>query len=164
MTDGNEASGVCVCAPGLVYDAQMQKHQCTCGDNSRHPEHAGRVQSIWSRLQERGLRAQCEVRTGPSLRAQLDPRRLTLTLCTFPSARSASAAGRPPRRSCSRSTRRSTCFCLAAAPSTASNWTTATVMTLHDSGFSMRVGSRMNIRPRADVPRLRKKHGHLGLF
>lgn len=46
---------------GLVYDAQMQKHQCTCGDNSRHPEHAGRVQSIWSRLHERGLRSQCEV-------------------------------------------------------------------------------------------------------
>uniref|UniRef100_UPI0037E83FF1 histone deacetylase 7-like isoform X1 n=2 Tax=Semicossyphus pulcher TaxID=241346 RepID=UPI0037E83FF1 len=45
---------------GLVYDAQMQKHQCTCGDNSRHPEHAGRVQSIWSRLQERGLRSHCE--------------------------------------------------------------------------------------------------------
>ncbi|XP_069567124.1 histone deacetylase 7-like isoform X2 [Brachyistius frenatus] len=45
---------------GLVYDAQMQKHQCTCGDNSRHPEHAGRVQSIWSRLLERGLRSQCE--------------------------------------------------------------------------------------------------------
>ncbi|XP_041638627.1 histone deacetylase 7-like isoform X2 [Cheilinus undulatus] len=45
---------------GLVYDSQMQKHQCTCGDNSRHPEHAGRVQSIWSRLHERGLRSQCE--------------------------------------------------------------------------------------------------------
>ncbi|XP_053291494.1 histone deacetylase 7 isoform X2 [Pleuronectes platessa] len=45
---------------GLVYDSQMQKHQCTCGDNSRHPEHAGRVQSIWSRLHERGLRNQCE--------------------------------------------------------------------------------------------------------
>ncbi|KAM4613948.1 histone deacetylase 7-like [Polymixia lowei] len=45
---------------GLVYDTQMQKHQCTCGDNSRHPEHAGRVQSIWSRLHERGLRNQCE--------------------------------------------------------------------------------------------------------
>uniref|UniRef100_A0A4W6C4V9 histone deacetylase n=1 Tax=Lates calcarifer TaxID=8187 RepID=A0A4W6C4V9_LATCA len=51
----------CVCVYlGLVYDAQMQKHQCTCGDNSRHPEHAGRVQSIWSRLHERGLRNQCE--------------------------------------------------------------------------------------------------------
>ncbi|XP_029907298.1 histone deacetylase 7-like isoform X2 [Myripristis murdjan] len=45
---------------GLVHDAQMQKHQCTCGDNSRHPEHAGRIQSIWSRLQERGLKTQCE--------------------------------------------------------------------------------------------------------
>uniref|UniRef100_A0A671X7U9 histone deacetylase n=1 Tax=Sparus aurata TaxID=8175 RepID=A0A671X7U9_SPAAU len=52
---------VCVCVYlGLVYDGQMQKHQCTCGDNSRHPEHAGRVQSIWSRLHERGLRSQCE--------------------------------------------------------------------------------------------------------
>lgn len=45
---------------GLVYDAQMQKHQCACGDNSRHPEHAGRVQSVWSRLHERGFRKQCE--------------------------------------------------------------------------------------------------------
>ncbi|XP_026203255.1 histone deacetylase 7-like isoform X1 [Anabas testudineus] len=45
---------------GLVYDGQMQKHQCTCGDNSRHPEHAGRIQSIWSRLHERGLRNHCE--------------------------------------------------------------------------------------------------------
>ncbi|KAI5096246.1 histone deacetylase 7, partial [Silurus meridionalis] len=45
---------------GLVYDSQMLKHQCTCGDNSSHPEHAGRIQSIWSRLQERGLRTQCE--------------------------------------------------------------------------------------------------------
>lgn len=53
---------LCVYA-GLVYDSQMLKHQCTCGDNSSHPEHAGRIQSIWSRLQERGLRGQCEVRT-----------------------------------------------------------------------------------------------------
>nr|XP_057910402.1 histone deacetylase 7-like isoform X2 [Doryrhamphus excisus] len=45
---------------GLVYDAQMQKHQCSCGDHSCHPEHPGRVQSIWSRLHERGLRSQCE--------------------------------------------------------------------------------------------------------
>ncbi|KAM6980669.1 histone deacetylase 7-like [Aplochiton taeniatus] len=45
---------------GLVYDTQMQKHQCSCGDNSRHPEHPGRIQSIWSRLHERGLRNQCE--------------------------------------------------------------------------------------------------------
>ncbi|NXU94178.1 HDAC7 deacetylase, partial [Xiphorhynchus elegans] len=39
----------------------MLKHQCSCGDNSNHPEHAGRIQSIWSRLQERGLRGRCEV-------------------------------------------------------------------------------------------------------
>uniref|UniRef100_A0A4W5MKN0 histone deacetylase n=1 Tax=Hucho hucho TaxID=62062 RepID=A0A4W5MKN0_9TELE len=48
----------------LVYDSQMLKHQCTCGDNSSHPEHAGRIQSIWSRLQERGLRGQCETIRG----------------------------------------------------------------------------------------------------
>ncbi|KAG8004559.1 Histone deacetylase 4 [Nibea albiflora] len=46
---------------GLVYDSLMQKHQCMCGNTNSHPEHAGRIQSIWSRLQETGLRAQCEV-------------------------------------------------------------------------------------------------------
>uniref|UniRef100_A0AAY4C4L1 Histone deacetylase n=1 Tax=Denticeps clupeoides TaxID=299321 RepID=A0AAY4C4L1_9TELE len=50
---------VCLCA-GLVYDTLMQKHQCMCGNTNTHPEHAGRIQSIWSRLQETGLRAQCE--------------------------------------------------------------------------------------------------------
>lgn len=45
---------------GLVYDGQMQKHQCSCGDNSRHHEHPGRTQSIWSRLCERGLSNHCE--------------------------------------------------------------------------------------------------------
>ncbi|XP_069826365.1 histone deacetylase 7 isoform X2 [Dendropsophus ebraccatus] len=45
---------------GIVYDSVMLKHQCTCGNNSNHPEHAGRIQSIWSRLQERGLRNHCE--------------------------------------------------------------------------------------------------------
>lgn len=55
---------VCVCVfSGLVYDSLMQKHQCMCGNTTSHPEHAGRIQSIWSRLQETGLRAQCEVRT-----------------------------------------------------------------------------------------------------
>ncbi|XP_053705086.1 histone deacetylase 7 isoform X2 [Synchiropus splendidus] len=49
---------------GLLYDSQMLKHQCACGDNSSHPEHAGRIQSIWSRLQERGLRGQCETIRG----------------------------------------------------------------------------------------------------
>lgn len=46
---------------GLVYDSLMQKHQCMCGNSNIHPEHAGRIQSIWSRLQETGLRCQCKV-------------------------------------------------------------------------------------------------------
>ncbi|XP_015214727.1 histone deacetylase 4 isoform X3 [Lepisosteus oculatus] len=45
---------------GLVYDSLMQKHQCMCGNTNTHPEHAGRIQSIWSRLQETGLRGKCE--------------------------------------------------------------------------------------------------------
>ncbi|XP_049638499.1 histone deacetylase 4 isoform X2 [Suncus etruscus] len=45
---------------GLVYDTLMLKHQCACGSSSNHPEHAGRIQSIWSRLQETGLRSKCE--------------------------------------------------------------------------------------------------------
>ncbi|XP_069555002.1 histone deacetylase 4 [Brachyistius frenatus] len=45
---------------GLVYDSLMQKHQCMCGNTNSHPEHAGRIQSIWSRLQETGLKAHCE--------------------------------------------------------------------------------------------------------
>lgn len=49
-------------APGLVYDTLMLKHQCACGNSNSHPEHAGRIQSIWSRLQETGLRGKCEVR------------------------------------------------------------------------------------------------------
>ncbi|XP_075463491.1 histone deacetylase 4 isoform X2 [Ascaphus truei] len=45
---------------GLVYDTLMLKHQCSCGNTNSHPEHAGRIQSIWSRLQETGLRSMCE--------------------------------------------------------------------------------------------------------
>ncbi|XP_072270803.1 histone deacetylase 5 isoform X3 [Pyxicephalus adspersus] len=45
---------------GLVYDTLMLKHQCTCGDTNNHPEHAGRIQSIWSRLQETGLLGKCQ--------------------------------------------------------------------------------------------------------
>lgn len=41
----------------------MLKHQCICGNAHIHPEHAGRVQSIWSRLQETGLLGRCEVFT-----------------------------------------------------------------------------------------------------
>ncbi|XP_071661177.1 histone deacetylase 9 isoform X16 [Patagioenas fasciata] len=45
---------------GVVYDSLMLKHQCMCGNYTNHPEHAGRIQSIWSRLQETGLLNKCE--------------------------------------------------------------------------------------------------------
>ncbi|NXW44494.1 HDAC9 deacetylase, partial [Nyctiprogne leucopyga] len=45
---------------GVVYDSLMLKHQCMCGSYVNHPEHAGRIQSIWSRLQETGLLNKCE--------------------------------------------------------------------------------------------------------
>ncbi|CAH0556641.1 unnamed protein product [Brassicogethes aeneus] len=45
---------------GLAYDNQMLKHACVCGNNSLHPEHAGRLQSIWSRLLETGLVSRCD--------------------------------------------------------------------------------------------------------
>ncbi|OQV20372.1 Histone deacetylase 4 [Hypsibius exemplaris] len=48
------------CATGVVYDSVMLKHQCICGDNSLHPEHSGRLQSIYARLQETGLLNRCE--------------------------------------------------------------------------------------------------------
>ncbi|XP_022648236.1 histone deacetylase 5-like isoform X5 [Varroa destructor] len=46
-------------ATALVYDSVMLKHQCVCGHFSEHPEHAGRLQSVWARLQETGLVARC---------------------------------------------------------------------------------------------------------
>lgn len=46
---------------GIVYDTLMLKHQCSCGDTSSHPEHPGRLQSIWARLQETGVTNICEV-------------------------------------------------------------------------------------------------------
>ncbi|XP_054731437.1 histone deacetylase 4 isoform X3 [Anastrepha obliqua] len=45
---------------GLAYDNLMQKHACTCGDNSVHPEHSGRLQSIWARLIETDLAKRCD--------------------------------------------------------------------------------------------------------
>uniref|UniRef100_A0A7N6F815 Histone deacetylase n=1 Tax=Anabas testudineus TaxID=64144 RepID=A0A7N6F815_ANATE len=71
---------------GLVYDSLMLKHQCVCGNAHIHPEHAGRVQSIWSRLQETGLLSRCEVRVCTN--AQKDTHKcahtLTHTLQTRP--------------------------------------------------------------------------------
>lgn len=45
---------------GLAYDNLMLKHACICGNNSSHPEHSGRLQSIWARLGETGLAARCD--------------------------------------------------------------------------------------------------------
>lgn len=45
---------------GLAFDNQMLKHACICGNNANHPEHAGRLQSIWARLLETGLVNRCD--------------------------------------------------------------------------------------------------------
>jgi len=49
---------VCV---GLVYDSHMLNSVRHCGDISFHREHGDRIRRIWSRLQQCGLRDQCEV-------------------------------------------------------------------------------------------------------
>ncbi|XP_047030407.1 histone deacetylase 4 isoform X4 [Helicoverpa zea] len=50
---------------GLAYDALMLKHGCACGAHApTHPEHSGRLQSVWARLCETGLVARAE-RTRP---------------------------------------------------------------------------------------------------
>ncbi|XP_073956942.1 LOW QUALITY PROTEIN: histone deacetylase 4 [Choristoneura fumiferana] len=52
-------------ATGLAYDALMLKHGCLCGAHApQHPEHGGRLQSVWARLCETGLLARTE-RTRP---------------------------------------------------------------------------------------------------
>lgn len=45
---------------GLAFDNLMLKHACTCGDNSSHPEHSGRLQSVFARLVETGLANRCD--------------------------------------------------------------------------------------------------------
>ena len=45
-------------ATGLIYDTIMLKHACNCG--GPHPEHPGRLQSIWSRLYERKVVEKCQ--------------------------------------------------------------------------------------------------------
>ncbi|KAG5681497.1 hypothetical protein PVAND_010924 [Polypedilum vanderplanki] len=45
---------------GLAFDSIMLKHACVCGDNSSHPEHSGRLQSIWARLVETHLASRCD--------------------------------------------------------------------------------------------------------
>ncbi|KAJ8879007.1 hypothetical protein PR048_019613 [Dryococelus australis] len=50
----------CKVTTGLAYDNLMLKHACVCGDNSGHPEHGGRLQSVWARLVETGLAQRCD--------------------------------------------------------------------------------------------------------
>ncbi|XP_066595945.1 histone deacetylase 4 isoform X7 [Prorops nasuta] len=46
---------------GLAYDQLMLKHACVCGETVRgHPEHGGRLQSVWARLSETGLLQRCD--------------------------------------------------------------------------------------------------------
>jgi len=45
---------------GLAFDSLMLKHACVCGDNTPHPEHGGRLQSVWARLVETGLVSRCD--------------------------------------------------------------------------------------------------------
>lgn len=45
---------------GLAFDSLMLKHACVCGDNAPHPEHGGRLQSVWARLLETGLVGRCD--------------------------------------------------------------------------------------------------------
>ncbi|XP_025162171.1 histone deacetylase 5 isoform X9 [Harpegnathos saltator] len=46
---------------GLAYDPLMLKHACACGETVRgHPEHGGRLQSVWARLSETGLLQRCD--------------------------------------------------------------------------------------------------------
>ncbi|XP_058443460.1 histone deacetylase 4 isoform X4 [Malaya genurostris] len=45
---------------GLAFDSLMLKHSCICGDNAAHPEHSGRLQSVWARLVETGLASRCD--------------------------------------------------------------------------------------------------------
>lgn len=46
---------------GLAYDPLMLKHACVCGETARgHPEHGGRLQSVWARLSETCLLQRCD--------------------------------------------------------------------------------------------------------
>ena len=59
ISQGNNGGG----GTGLVYDTMMLKHSCTCGGS--HPEHPGRLQSIWARLVETKVVTSCRVHLFP---------------------------------------------------------------------------------------------------
>ncbi|KAM6334081.1 histone deacetylase 5 isoform 4-T4 [Alca torda] len=104
---------------GVVYDTFMLKHQCTCGNTNIHPEHAGRIQSIWSRLQETGLLGKCEVRHPAIPGVPSSPGGGGLTPVSPLPVPSASGAGRRRWRRSRRCTRSITRCSTAPAPSTA---------------------------------------------
>ncbi|XP_052455752.1 histone deacetylase 7 isoform X1 [Carassius gibelio] len=58
---------------GLVLEYKMLQHECNVRDvTSFHTEYAGRIQSIWSRLQQCGLKSQCKlVKGGPATLEEL---------------------------------------------------------------------------------------------
>lgn len=87
----------------LVYDSFMQKHQCTCADTYHHPEHGGRLQSIWARLQETGLSTRCEVILACSLKVDFNSH-ISIICSVFDRVK-------PPKRSCNHATANPTHFC-----------------------------------------------------
>ncbi|CAH8472547.1 unnamed protein product [Schistosoma turkestanicum] len=48
----------------LAYDLGMLAHHCTCQTDANHPENPQRLISIWQRLQQTGLAAQCHHQPG----------------------------------------------------------------------------------------------------
>ncbi|TNN16732.1 Histone deacetylase 4 [Schistosoma japonicum] len=48
----------------LAYDLGMLTHHCTCQTDANHPENPQRLISIWQRLQQTGLAAQCHHQPG----------------------------------------------------------------------------------------------------
>ena len=55
LANATSSNGKLFVSTGIAYDSAMARHECVCGESSSHVEHGGRVQSIWSRLQESGL-------------------------------------------------------------------------------------------------------------
>lgn len=99
---------------GLAFDSVMLKHACVCGDNSSHPEHSGRLQSIWARLVETHLAARCD-RLHPER-----PRKKSFKSCTPKPMPCFSAQTRSTVR---RSRRRGRVSCGWLAAESASTWT-----------------------------------------
>lgn len=49
---------------GIVYEDETLKHDCVCGEVDRHPEHPGRLKSIWTHISaanlvEKSIRIKC---------------------------------------------------------------------------------------------------------